>query len=290
MFFLEVKNCRNQFWFLGLHKYFGFYCRRYLILLQMRSNFSDRNNTKYLASLWALINPSNLWNLIHNGFSTSKVLYEIPYSKRFPYDFLFITMLPKSKFSETNINFFWFIITFHFHNIFLMLLYFILLISWYVNKCSCFAWYSWCCFTSSCSLFHMKIFASVTKRLHEDCGPCYLHLTIFSYTQALLFCWKIKICCDCCFPQQIRLQTTVQWYILRDCCFPQQIRLQTTVQWYIPWLFCCKDWFCYDWPIPHTAYCIRQVSRDLLSFSHYCFTKSWTNYVGILKWVNLHCN
>ena len=42
----------------------------------------------------------------NNGFSTSKVLYEMPYSKRFPYDFLFITMLLKSKFSETNINFF----------------------------------------------------------------------------------------------------------------------------------------------------------------------------------------
>ena len=29
------------------------------------------------------------------------------------------------------------------------------------------------------SLFHMKIITSVTKSLHEDCGPCYLHLQIF---------------------------------------------------------------------------------------------------------------
>ena len=26
-----------------------------------------------------------------------------------------------------------------------------------------------------CSLFHMKIIASVTKSSHQDCGPCYLH-------------------------------------------------------------------------------------------------------------------
>ena len=29
------------------------------------------------------------------------------------------------------------------------------------------------------SLFHMKISASVTESLHEDCGPHYLHLKIF---------------------------------------------------------------------------------------------------------------
>ena len=42
-----------------------------------------------------------------------------------------------------------------------------------------------------------------------------LHILFFSYTYNLLFCWKIKSCCDCCFPQKIRLQTTVQ-YILQD--------------------------------------------------------------------------
>ena len=31
------------------------------------------------------------------------------------------------------------------------------------------------------SLFHMKITASVTKTLHQDCGPCYLHLPIFFF-------------------------------------------------------------------------------------------------------------
>ena len=38
---------------------------------------------------------------------------------------------------------------------------------------------------SSSSLVHMKITASVTKSLHQVCG---LHI--------LLFCWKIKSCCD----------------------------------------------------------------------------------------------
>ena len=32
----------------------------------------------------------------------------------------------------------------------------------------------------------------------------------FSYTYTLIFCWKIKSCCDHCFPQQIRPHTTVQ--------------------------------------------------------------------------------
>ena len=31
------------------------------------------------------------------------------------------------------------------------------------------------------SLFLMKITASVTKTLHQDCGPCYLHLPIFFF-------------------------------------------------------------------------------------------------------------
>ena len=54
------------------------------------------------------------------------------------------------------------------------------------------------------SLFHMKITASVTNSLYQDCGLCYLQLPIFSYTYTLLFRLKTKSCCDCCFPQQIR--------------------------------------------------------------------------------------
>ena len=51
----------------------------------------------------------------------------------------------------------------------------------------------------------MKITASVTKSLHQVCGPRNLHLHLsFSHTYTLLFCWKIKSCCDRCRPQQIR--------------------------------------------------------------------------------------
>ena len=60
------------------------------------------------------------------------------------------------------------------------------------------------------SLFHMEISASATKSSHQDCRPCYLPLPFFSYTYTLLFCWKIKSCCDHIFPQQIRAQTFVQ--------------------------------------------------------------------------------
>ena len=38
---------------------------------------------------------------------------------------------------------------------------------------------------------------------------------LFSYTYTLLFCWKTRSCCDNCFPQEIRPQTTIQWYLLQ---------------------------------------------------------------------------
>ena len=61
------------------------------------------------------------------------------------------------------------------------------------------------------SLFHMKITVSVTKSSHQDCGLCYLNLPIFFlYIHYLLFCGKIKSCCDHCFTQQINPKTTVQ--------------------------------------------------------------------------------
>ena len=68
------------------------------------------------------------------------------------------------------------------------------------------------------SLFNFKTTVSVTKSLHGDRGLCFLHTVhlpiylFFSYTYTLLFCWNIKSCFDCCFPQQIIPQTSVQWY------------------------------------------------------------------------------
>ena len=73
-----------------------------------------------------------------------------------------------------------------------------------------------CCTLFYCNntLFHMKITVSVTKSLHQNHGLCYLHLTsFFSFTYTLLFCNKIKICCDWCFPQQIIPKTMIQLYI-----------------------------------------------------------------------------
>ena len=95
----------------------------------------------------------------------------------------------------------------------------------------------------SCSLFHMKIWVelymenvfdityfpvcrtvfSIWKSLRVlrkapmkiVAGPLYTSLFFFLYMHSLFF-WKIKICSDRCFHQQIRLQTTVQWYIVRD--------------------------------------------------------------------------
>ena len=67
-----------------------------------------------------------------------------------------------------------------------------------------------------CSLFHMKVTASITKSLHQDCDPCHLFtLTYFFLIHGLFSSAGIKICCNCCFPQQIRPQITVQLYILQ---------------------------------------------------------------------------
>ena len=62
----------------------------------------------------------------------------------------------------------------------------------------------------------MNITASITKSSQEDRGLCYSQLPIFSYTYTLLFCCRIKSCCERCFPQQTRPLTTVQLGILQD--------------------------------------------------------------------------
>ena len=52
------------------------------------------------------------------------------------------------------------------------------------------------------------------KSLHQDHGLRFQHSPIFYFTSTLLFCGKMKSCCDCCFLQQIRPQATAQLYML----------------------------------------------------------------------------
>ena len=47
-----------------------------------------------------------------------------------------------------------------------------------------------------------------------EASAIYTYLFFLNY--ALSSCWKIKSFCDCCFPQQIQRQNTVQSYILQD--------------------------------------------------------------------------
>ena len=63
----------------------------------------------------------------------------------------------------------------------------------------------------------MNITVSITKSSHQDCDPAIYTYQFFSFTYTLLFCSKIKSCCNCCFPQQIRTQNTIQLCILWDC-------------------------------------------------------------------------
>ena len=53
------------------------------------------------------------------------------------------------------------------------------------------------------------------KKLASRSCSVLFTLAYFFLIWTLLFCWKIKSCYDHCFPQQIRPETTVQWYILR---------------------------------------------------------------------------
>ena len=77
-------------------------------------------------------------------------------------------------------------------------------------------------------LFISVAYKCMAKSLKCECciklassHPCYLHLSVFSYTYTVLhytvlLCWKRKSCYDRCFPQQSRpqVQTTIQ-YITR---------------------------------------------------------------------------
>ena len=56
----------------------------------------------------------------------------------------------------------------------------------------------------------------VLRKAHIKIVAFTIYTNLFCYTYTLLFWYKIKNCCDRCFPQQIRPQTTVQLYILRD--------------------------------------------------------------------------
>ena len=60
---------------------------------------------------------------------------------------------------------------------------------------------------------HCKCYNKLASSLRSKL----LTLTYFFLTFFLLFCCKLNSCCECCFPQQNRPQTTVQWYILRNC-------------------------------------------------------------------------
>ena len=54
------------------------------------------------------------------------------------------------------------------------------------------------------------------KSFHQDCSLWYLHLVnVFLCIHSPLLL-EIKSSCDHCFPQQIILQNTDQWYMLQD--------------------------------------------------------------------------
>ena len=66
------------------------------------------------------------------------------------------------------------------------------------------------------SIFYMKTTATATKTSIKIVVRAISTYLLFSFTYIILFCGKMKSCCDRCFPQQIRPQTTVQLYTLRD--------------------------------------------------------------------------
>ena len=70
----------------------------------------------------------------------------------------------------------------------------------------------------STSLFQYKSNCKCYKKLASRLWCMLFTLTYFYFTlthKDHLFCWKIKSCCDCCFPQQIRPQIYIHLYILQ---------------------------------------------------------------------------
>ena len=66
------------------------------------------------------------------------------------------------------------------------------------------------------TVFSMWKSLQVLQKAHINIVACAIYTYLFfSYTYTLFFCWKIKKIGDCCFPQQIRPQTSVQWYTLQ---------------------------------------------------------------------------
>ena len=104
------------------------------------------------------------------------------------------------------------------------------------------------------SLSHMKITASVTKSLHQDRCPCYLHSPIFFlYVHCPLLLENKKIFVITVFLSKLDHRPLFNIYF------------EIIVVWGLASLWLA---------ITTTAFSIHHVSLNLINFNHYCFTKS----------------
>ena len=96
----------------------------------------------------------------------------------------------------------------------------------------------------TCSVFSISKSQQVLQKAQMKIVGRVIYNDLFFLIQTLLFCCKIKSCCDHCFPQQIRPQTTNQLYMLQD---------YSSV----------RTGFSMNSKMPHTAYSTLHVSLNI---------------------------
>ena len=118
-------------------------------------------------------------------------------------------MAVKNTFALVHLNTFCFVLLLNKHNKLKKKC----ILTWLRNS---FQLWKWCCTASVIQFPHITVF-SIWKSQWVSPKDCIkiVDCAIYTYLHSPLWLEKKKYC-DHCFPQQIRPQTTVQWYILQD--------------------------------------------------------------------------
>ena len=133
----------------------------------------------------------------------------------------------------------------------------------------------------TCNINHNNSFFSIWKSLgvlQKACGLCYYTYLSFSYTYNLLFCCKIKIYCDHCFPQQIRPQTIVQLCILQQYS-GVKIGFNMNKKSVMTYAFAC---WTPSWKLAPRFCSHKSCERGNITFSICCVRSRWSHNQGVM--------
>ena len=130
---------------------------------------------------------------------------------------------------------------------------------------------------TSHSLFHMKIIASVTKSSHQNRGPCYLQLPIFSYTYSPVLLQNKKFLCRSSQIACTVATTNVMWMQAMLC-------VQFVIFFYFFfWPF--LEWFYIMyyhklWKLSTVHWCYQSVTIE----NYFYFSPTHTDYYDLRKY------